>query len=244
MAEGGGGLVYFSTTCPEGERVPLDSKVSRLRRMKSGTITAARLLQEQMQCAAIRYKVVMVTLTYRDIDGYSPNHIREFLHLSRKFLQRRGFRMRYVWVMELQRRGAPHYHVLLWMPKGQTLPKPDKRGWWPHGFTRIEWTRNAVGYCAKYASKQTDQQFPRRARIHGCGGLSQQAAMERRWWLSPLWVRDKWQAADDVHRAPKGGFVSRVTGEWEPSPWIVVKINGSIFAIKVTQNENGRTDRH
>ena len=80
----------------------------------------------------------MLTLTYREVGAWHPRHISELLQRVRVWLRRRGERLRYVWVGELQQRGALHYHVLCWLPRGLTLPKPDKQGWWTHGSTRIE----------------------------------------------------------------------------------------------------------
>ena len=40
--------------------------------------------------------------------------------------------------------------------------------------------------------------------------------------LLPRWVREVFDLEDTPKRAPGGGFLSRVTGEWLPSPWRVV----------------------
>jgi hypothetical protein len=179
-----------------------------------------------------RFKVSMLTLTYRPGVYWEPLHLTRLLKSIREYLKRRGgITFRYVWVMELTRRGVPHYHILIWLPLGVTLPKPDKCGWWPHGMTRIEWARNAVGYVAKYASKANSTQFfPRGARIHGCGGLEEPARNIRSWWLSPTWVREAWPNPQHKPRpAVGGGWVSRVLGDWLPSPWVVIFHEGSIF---------------
>jgi Protein of unknown function (DUF3296). len=42
-------------------------------------------------------------------------------------MERRGHKLPYVWVAELQKRGALHYHVLLWLPRGLTLPNPTSK---------------------------------------------------------------------------------------------------------------------
>lgn len=169
-------------------------------------------------------------MTYAEVDGYTPRHISEFMHCVRQWLKRRGVSsIRYTWVLELQRRGAPHYHVLFWLPRGLSLPKPDKQGWWKHGSTRIEWVRRAVAYIAKYASKahgpEEAQALPKGARIMGSGGLSQEGKRERRWWVSPYWVRQRWPEAEyDVFPAVGGGWVARAIGDWCASPWEIVAI--------------------
>jgi len=184
------GLVHLSTS-DTVELTPSMAHDRRMKRKKCGTITAARLLQEQCQRGGLRYRVAMFTLTYRDIDGYSPRHISTFIKTTRERLRRMGWPMRYVWVLELQKRGAPHYHVLIWLPRGVTLPKPDKSGHWQHGLTRAEWARNAVGYVAKYAAKsESRHELPRGARVCGVGGLDKARSAVRRWWLAPCWVRE------------------------------------------------------
>ena len=60
--------------------------------------------------------------------------------------------LHYVWVLELTKRGRPHYHVLFWLPKGVSMPKADKQGWWKHGMTRSG-GHSPVGYLCKYTSK-------------------------------------------------------------------------------------------
>lgn len=123
--------------------------------------------------------------------------------------------------------------ILLWLPKGVTLPKPDKQGWWPWGHTRIEWARRPVGYLVKYASKGRDGLgFPKGARIHGCSGLDRERRSERAWCLSPGWVRDLWPEWQvEPRRAKGGGWVAKASGEWVPSPYGVVFAGGQIYAI-------------
>lgn len=200
--------------------------------MKRSTVTAARLITEDTNSGGFRWKAAMVTLTYRPGLSYSPRHVSDFLQRARQWAARRGFPLRYVWVLELTKAGAPHYHAVLWLPKGTSMPKPDKQGWWSHGLTRIEWARNAVGYIAKYASKGCDvQSLPSGARICGAGGLTDDARNERAWWLSPGWVRESWTSADRPRRAPAGvgGWLSTVSGEWLPSPWRVGFDHGQVY---------------
>jgi len=227
-SEASAGLVHSSTsgTAP----VALDPVRSRNRRKKCGTITAARLLQEQVQENGFRYRVMMVTLTYALVDSWKPRHISDLLQHYRKYLHRRGVTFRYTWVAELQKRGAVHYHILIWLPKGLTLPKADKQRWWVYGLTRREWTKNAVGYIAKYAGKPDDiDRLPKGIRICGSGGLDKNRAMEKRWWLSPAWVRRAFAISDDPRPVPKlGGYYSRATGEYVQSPFCVGYVDGTL----------------
>jgi hypothetical protein len=207
----------------------------RLSRLKRGTITAARLHQEAVQKGGFRGRWAMLTLTYAEIEGWKPRHLPELLDQVRKWLARRGHGMAYVWVAELQKRGAMHYHVLLWLPKGLTIPKPDKQGWWRHGLTRVEWARNAVGYMAKYASKgDGPAKFPKGARIHGCGGLRGEQRQEASYWRRPAWLREVTSIQDQVRRRVGGGWLDVETGELHESPWRVFFEGGGVWIVLKT----------
>jgi len=231
------GLVRSTTKFPLvgssiAETVTLNTGEARVKRMRKAVITSARLLQDEMTQSKHRFRVVMVTLTYAPDRAWVGQHVREFINHCRKFLARRGHSLRYVWVAELQERGAVHYHVVLWLPRGVTLPKPDKRGWWPHGLTRIEWARRPVGYIAKYASKGSSGAFPKGCRTHGSGGLTRDARQELRWWQFPLWIRERFDTAADVVRSAGGGFLSRASGDWVPAMWEVVSAGGGLVQLR------------
>lgn len=227
------GLVRSSTSytvVPAGW-VPIDTGALRLKQMKKSVLNSARLIRDSMPG---RWRMAMVTLTYARCGEWEPKHVSDFLKRVRSYLSRRGVSARYVWVAELQERGAVHYHVLVFLPLGLTLPKPDRRGWWPHGSTRVEWAKKAIGYLVKYVSKlsSTEIAFPRGLRICGSGGLDRASRRERAWWRLPVYVRAVWDVPADVVRAVGGGFLSRVSGEWMAArykfagcrlgrPWIV-----------------------
>ena len=78
----------------------------------------------------------MVTLTYRDDVDWSPRQVSNYLKCVREWARRKGIFIHYVWVLELTKRGRPHYHVLFGCLKGVSMPKADKQGWWKHGMTR------------------------------------------------------------------------------------------------------------
>jgi len=216
-----------------GNKALIDPAQLRLWRLRKTIITSARLIQDRMQFGRERFKVAMVTLTYRDVEGWREKHISAYLKSLREWSRRRNFRLRYVWVAELQKRGAVHYHVLVWLPRGVTMPKADARGWWPHGMTKTEWARKPVGYVAKYASKghnESGANFPKGCRIYGVGGLEGDQKDEVRWWNFPKWVRLSWPMSfrpyrNDPYRAPSlrrakgGGVVNLGTGEIVQSEW-------------------------
>lgn len=220
------GLV-LSTTSPTvsiDDAFIIDSKAMRLKGMKKAVRTAARLIQEGTQRGGHRFRAAFVTLTYSDGDDWHSKHITACVNCIREYLRRKGHELYGVWVAELQQRGAIHYHLVLWLPKGISLPMPDKRGWWKHGCTEIRWARKPIGYITAYATKDKNEgkgEFPKGARIHGALGLTKLQKMERRWWRFPKYIRERFtEWRDDIVRADGGGFLARVTGEWMPGQYL------------------------
>lgn len=161
------------------------------------------------------WEALFITLTYALVDGWRGRHISDYL---RELGRSVPFKLRYVWVMELQKRGAPHYHVVLWVPTGEKIPMPDRSGQWQHGWSQVERARSPVSYVMKYASKGGDMELPRGARICGAGGLEIEGRVQVRWWLLPRYQRVRCTIGDNVHRCKGGGWVSHTTGEWWPPP--------------------------
>ena len=198
---------------------PADEK-KRLLRMRRLVLGAGDQIQAAHQRASRRYRVAMLTLTYRDVDGWEPKHVSTCMQRIRDWLARRGHKLHAVWVMELQKRGAPHYHVVVWLPKGLTIPKPDKQGWWPHGHTNCTWAKRPVGYLAKYATKgnTTEWAFPKGARIYGIYG----APVHLGWWRAPKWMREIAARGMRITKH-KGGWwrVEDMAHAWR-SPWRMI----------------------
>ena len=229
------GLVSSHTSGTQDGLIEIDPILTRLRRLRRSVMTAARMHEFELRHA--RFKPAMLTLTYREIGQWNPRHISDLLQRIRLWMRRRGQRMRYVWVAELQERGAVHYHAVLWLPRGLTLPKPDKQGWWPHGSTRIEWARKPAGYLAKYASKLDSKVglgFPRGARLHGRGGLEELGRSVSQWFNLPQWAREVCDLAGRAVRVKGCGLVERDTGVCLPSPWRVSRSEaGTTYAQRV-----------
>jgi len=167
-------------------------------------------------------KPIMVTLTYEFGECWRPTDISSFLSIIRAFLSRRDIIPRYVWTAELQERGAVHYHILIWLPAGVRLPKPDKAGWWPHGHTRIERVKHtAVAYISKYISKTGDSltnstsslRFPRGCRIYGHGGLSVTSRTALKFSRLHSWLRRRCPIPGQAVRIPHIGWIDSQTGE-------------------------------
>lgn len=203
------GLVLFET---KETWKPHNAWVQRKRRllhMRRALGTAAQQIQTRMGEGGRRVHCAMVTLTYAQDGAWKPRHMNELVDRVRKYYRRKGVQFAYVWVAELTERGRVHYHLLVFLPKGVAMPKPDKQGWWKHGSTRVEWARKAVGYITKYASKGGEvEKMPLGLRLHGRGGLTDTERVTVRWWVAPRYVRDFFGPAIRVVRR-------RVGGGWE-----------------------------
>lgn len=243
------GLVYNSTSRTSlAEKLLshsphlVDRKQYRTRKVSQAVKTTARLHQDEITASGFRFKPAMITATYSPDHHWAKKDITGLLDNCKKYLLRRysQTRFRYTWVAELTQKGVIHYHIILWLPKGCTLPKPDKRGWWKKGSTRIEWVKNAIGYLAKYASKgsETHHNFPKNARISGYAGLNETSRREYRFWRSPASIRDLANPEGNLApstfdiRKTSGGYFNKDTGEYFESQYRLVLINGSQYIIK------------
>lgn len=223
---GGGpsGLVSSSKTKCTDKRVYRGEK--RVGRLRKAVPIAAAQINAEAHSGGFRVSVAMITLTYRPGVEWEANHVRDFQRAVCAYLARLGVRYRAVWVLELTKRGVPHYHLLLWLPRshlrGRMLPKPDERGWWPHGSTRIEWARNAIGYLVKYTSKaeHTDK-FPKGGRLFGVRGLTGGFRRGYRLQMLPYWLKDLVGHHTLCRRLPAGWWASE-DGELFRSPWMIV----------------------
>lgn len=244
-AAAGLGLVTSSTSGPPPlarTTIQLDPDKIRALRLRKSVITSARLHDAEARQGSARGRWYMVTTTYAPGSAVSPRDISGMVrHLRRSFHKlaaRKGHRgavFRYLWVGELQKRLVPHYHMLLWVPRGYWFGKPDETGAWPHGDTEFAPARNAVGYLAKYASKFTAdmaKHFPKGFRTHAVGGLNDESKRELRWWKSPEDARTFLGVHADIRKVT-GGYFDKLTGEFWPSPWRVYFDRGRTFAYKI-----------
>lgn len=190
--------------------------------MRRSVKAAARAVQEIALAGSPGCVPWLVTLTYREVGGWAGRHVSSFLDQVRKWGARRGVVVPYVWVAELQKRGAVHYHVVIWLPKRLQLPKADKAGWWRHGMTQRVRAVRPVGYLLKYASKGDQGVFPRGLRLSGYGGLTQAGRAVRRWLCLPGWLLRVAGAFQRVVRLPGGLWLSEDTGETWRSPYVLI----------------------
>jgi hypothetical protein len=201
------------------------SRQRRMQRMRRTVLRFADVARDGMATSQGSVDLIMVTLTYADADGWEPGHVSKFVQRCTEWLERREHSYAYAWVIEMQKRGAPHYHVLFWLPRGVRLPKPDclngrqRTVLWPHGMTKIERARSP-GYIVKYTSKGTDDlPLPFRARLFGVGASIREWRRVARWGALPRWLRDLSTEGDVFARVASAGWLNRTTGEVHECQW-------------------------
>lgn len=235
------GLVRLETSDFTSHLVAqLDFEKRRFGRMRRILLTAGRLMVDSFKG---RSRWWMVTLTYRDGIAWRAGDITTFTKALRQWLGRHGMQARYVWCLEATQRGRPHYHVMVQLPYGVRMPKPDSQGWWKHGLTQRAIARRAVGYLAKYASKAGRAITWKGARVYGVSGLQSNHRAVLSLWRAPRWVRIASGASDesgvvledqitDPVRRVRGGWTWHQTGEFFRSPYIAKFIAGVLTFLK------------
>jgi hypothetical protein len=162
-------------------------------------------------------------LTYVGVDDWRPDHQSKATERFKRHCKRQNIPCRYLWVAELQKRGAVHYHLLVWLPQGVSMPHWDRSTtsrsgrtiapFWPHGMTNTEKARAGVGYLMKYVAKlDGDSQFPKGLRLYGVGGLDQQSRAIRAWHNLPEWAKRE-HGVGDLCRV-RSRLVVKQTGEF------------------------------
>jgi len=155
--------VVFKTYSDDGEikQLEMDTDELRLNRMKRRPETWENALRRSIDAKLV--KILAITLTY-DTEGtlvpasdWSPKHISIFLDRLNK---RKGLSiLAYAWVVEVQERGVPHYHIIL-MYKG-SVPYPDKSGLWQYGMSNIRFKVRSPYYLTTYLKKSYQKDFSR-----------------------------------------------------------------------------------
>jgi hypothetical protein len=227
----------------------VDSDLSRYSRLRKTVLNASNLHECGAAAGGFRVFRALVTLTYKPDAVWSPGQVAWCLDNMAQWMRRKGYPVRYVWVMELHKSGRPNYHVAVWLPRGVQLPKFDKRGWWPHGMTNVKGVHTPAAYLAKYMSKADSfRGFPGGARAYGVAGLDADARRVCRYWRAPAAVREFFVRADvpgipDLLRVP-GGWVDRRTGEFDRSRWRVAWVTdpatGGVILVVVSTDGDAR----
>jgi hypothetical protein len=205
----------------------------RIARVRRGLLSRASVIEDELQESGVLYRAALITTTYRPDVAWGPRHLTASLKCLREWARRRRIWVKYVWRLEFgELNGRPHYHVVVWLPRGMKMPLWDKRGWWPHGMTNAVWARRPVGYIAKYAAKGTEWPVgtgsTAGARWFGVGGLSLRGRLRALWRAAPGWIRDRW---------PEGDPLRRLSGSWWRlgsfvdlrSPWRALLVGDSVL---------------
>jgi hypothetical protein len=207
-----------------GEVVSVVSWESRMRRMK-------RRIKAWGKASPNGIDYIVVHLTYRPGISWRPLHITEFITVVKKHLKKKL--LGYVWVAEMQRRGAVHYHVVLAVERGEKIPKPDIAGWWSYGSTTVEKKRKPLGYLMDYWRKIRQKRgYPKGIRIFAVVWFQWATNGDSRFltalWSLPSWVLahvDQFVAIAErilPRRWFNGWWVWK--GRWFRSPWRLVMV--------------------
>ena len=189
-----------------------------------------------------------VTLTYRGVRDWQPNHIKDALNAFRRWCKFRGVPCRYTWVAELQSRGAVHYHMLCWLPVNVRMPQWDRptvrrttnglrrvvECFWSHGMTNTQKALSGVGYLMKYLSKLGELTvFPKGLRLYGIGGLDATGRNVRSWFNLPGWVKQGF-GVGEVRRSGSA-LVVLSTGEILDPAYRVQRVPGALIVQPIRE---------
>jgi len=201
--------VYSRVTGESFESDPETQFKQRMARMRNRVWWGCANVSRETN--AIGGSMIMVTLTYRRVDQWAPTQISEWCKYWRDETGRA-----YVWVAELQRRGAMHYHFLSSIDDGYKWNKEKYDFAWYHGFTWVTPDVERPFYIGKYLQKEyqkNGKQFPRGARIVGYSRpsrvISDRANNERLVSRYPNWVSGE---LDKEGIREIGGNISRARG--------------------------------
>lgn len=231
------GLVPSTTSGNGAVSISFDKAIQRETRIKAlrKNVWAAGTLINQQKDRGFR--CWFVTLTYRGVDDWKPAHLSDAMRRFRHWCKGLGFAPSYVWVAELQQRGAMHYHLAVWLPSHVSMPMWDKSGrgrsaFWQHGMTNRQLARNAVGYLMKYMSKiGKHHEYPKGARVYGAGGLTEPNRKIRSWLNWPQWLKQTHGVGEVVRRG--GVRVVRETGEILEAAFVTLRTVGGLLLLPV-----------
>lgn len=223
----GAGLVPFKTRSIEDQNLPsalsvghhLDISFSKEKQAENRVKRLKRNVWASGHLHGIAKKGFrplqpwFVTLTYATADAWTPNHVTKAFDCFRRWCKRLGYECKYTWVAEIQPKRAErtgdhvvHYHALVWLPVGVSMPFWDVstrasgrrvRPFWSHGMTNTEKAKSGVGYLMKYLSKLGELTvFPDGLRLYGMGGLDATARQVRTWYNLPQWAKNVYGVGD------------------------------------------------
>jgi hypothetical protein len=178
------------------------------------------------------YDAIFITLTYRDNESHKKGDVRTYLHRLKKRL---GDKLiAYAWVLEMQKRGVPHYHIMLIVKKGTRVSKPDK-GDWSGGHSNIQKAYKGIYYIISYLKKSIDLEieYPKGYRIFAVYSSQKVVKYFIRRKSLPFWLMDLLQDLFMTTETAikKIGNIWVIGGVSYKSPFIVLNNNNSLTPL-------------
>lgn len=238
----GAGLVQTKTTFQATDKIQIslsksDCNLRRIKRLRFHLSKAGMVMG--LSDPGFRAMVPwMVTLTYAKDDKWASGHMAQAMQAFRHWHRKKGLgeAVRCVRVAELTNRGRVHYHLVIWLPAGVSMPHWDRdqtnrARFWQYGSTKSEKLRSHLGYLMKYLSKMGEfHEFPKGLRAYGVSGLSSAARTVRSWYGMPEWVKRSYGVGEVKRMA--GRLVDLATGELLPAMF-AAKLEGGQLTLKL-----------
>ena len=141
--------------------------VKSIKRMAKIGKEYLRNVKELVSQKPSEFAVFYITLTFKDNNEFElaksktmNSPVRRYLWLLRQNLMRHGHRVyTYFWVLEIQSRGVPHYHIFLVTDASAYVPYPDQ-SYWPWGLSqlqRVSWQKISKSYLSNYLEKEAQK---------------------------------------------------------------------------------------
>lgn len=159
--------------CDKGESLDLIENYQKRQQIRRDTVR--RLVTANFDASTSRF----ITLTFKSTDKFNINDVKEcnkrfhlfLIRLKRKFPE---LKMKYLAVIEFQKRGAVHFHMICNIPY---IPHKELQAIWGLGFVyinKIDHVDNVGAYVIKYMTKLTDD-----TRLMGLKGYNCSQGLER-----------------------------------------------------------------
>lgn len=147
---------YFESKENKKRGVNAKKSLSNLARARREIIELIRLNLVPNSC--------LLTLTYRENMQDYEQAYKDFYNFVKMIKYKFGISLKYIRVIELQRRGAIHFHVVVFSPEFVSIPYNEIFKLWGHGAVHIrkievldDVTADRVGnYLGKYLTKSKD----------------------------------------------------------------------------------------
>lgn len=218
--------MHHNTTSPRGSH-RLAELVKKIETSAASLKKRVRICRKKLKAVTKEHRriakakglfAVAATLTFAQESDFCAKHITRFLNSLRSKLKRHGHQLLYAWVLE--RAGALHYHLSLWLPRGFKLDSTELAKWWPWGSTWNEACRKVSAWIHYISKRNCKTNLPTGARAFGCGGLDEQSKEAVQRAMHPLWLKAVLPQSANVKRVPNVGWLDLGTGEVYESPWI------------------------